>query len=204
MTTIIEDTHLPISIDLQETSFEAFRKVVTYDYRENASQLSARREIVTGRHAVAIVAYDPKIERLVMIRQFRLGAQLGTGKGMTIEIPAGLIDEGETAENTARRELLEETGLTTTKVQPLCQFLTTPGMTDEVLHLFYAEVDATNLVERAGADGESEQTFPFTSTLEEAMDAVDSNALYNGIVMLGLLWFMRHKNSLTNTPRPLE
>lgn len=188
------DTHLPVTIDREEVSFHAFRKVVTYDYTEDDSGLSARREIIKAHHAVAVVVYDPALDKLVMIRQFRLGAQMGTGQGMTVEIVAGLIDPGESPRTTALRELTEETGLVANRMEPMCRFLTTPGMTDEVLHLFYAEADASALASKAGAAEESEATFPFLLTLEEAMHAVDQNHVYNGIVMLALMWFQRHRN----------
>lgn len=193
----VEDLHLPIEIESEELSYSAFRQVVTYHYREEGSDQIARREIIRARHAVAVVVFDPQLDRLVMIRQFRLGAQLGTGRGFTAEIVAGLIDPGEDPRETALRELTEETGLTATKIEYLCEFLTTPGMTDEVLHLFYAEADASALTDKAGAASETEETFPFLLTFEEAMEAVDNNAVCNGIVMIGLMWFARHRNRLT-------
>ena len=84
------------------------------------------------------------------------------------------------------------------KVKPMCQFLTSSGLSDEVLHIFYAEVDAQNLASQAGHQGESEQTFPFTLTLTQALAAVDSNAIYNGIVMVGLMWFARNRDQLVS------
>ena len=186
------DTHLPVTIKRREIAHDGFRQVVNYTYQEQQSGLTARREIITGNHAVAVVAHDPQMNRLVMIRQFRLGAQLGTDKGFAAELAAGLIDEGEDAASAAKRELLEETGLLAKRIEPMCQFLTTPGLTDEVLHIFYAEVDARDLASESGHEDESEQTFPFLLTLEEAMEAVDKNAVYNGIVMLSLMWFSRH------------
>lgn len=191
-----QDIFLPITIEQEESSYSGFRSVNTYNYRENESGFSARREIVTGQHAVAVVAHDPKLDRLVMIRQFRIGAQLGTGKGLSVELAAGLIDPGEDPRTAAERELLEETGLRARRVEPMCRFLTSSGLTDEVLHIFYAEVDAENLTHQAGHVGENEQTFPFTLTLEQALEAVDTNAIYNGIVMVGLMWFARNRNQL--------
>lgn len=193
------DEHLAISIDSEEVVYQRFRKVVEYHYTETEQQISAKREIITGQHAVAVLAFDPNLQKLVMIKQFRLGAQLGTGRGMTAEIVAGLIDYGETPLSTAARELTEETGLTAKRLEPMCEFLTTPGMTDEVIHLFYAEVDASELPENAGSADESEQTFPFLLTLDEALAAIDTNAVYNGIVMVGLLWFARHQNRLVGS-----
>lgn len=192
----IEDTFLPIVINSDESVFKRFRSVKEYTYTEQESGLSAKREIVSARDAVAVVVYDPKVEKLVMIRQFRLGAQLGTGRGMSVEFVAGMIDDNEEPAETAKREMFEETGLTAANVKPLCQFLTTPGLTDEVLHLFYAETDSSNLIAEAGLENESEQTFPFLLTLDEALAAVDKNAIFNGIVMIGLMWFSRHKERL--------
>ena len=193
----VKDRFLPITFEKSEVSFKGFRKVSTVTYREDESQIVARREIVETRHAVAVVVFDPHIEQLVMIRQFRLGAQMGTGRGMSAEIVAGLIDDGEEPLEAAHRELKEETGLIATRMEFQCQFLTTPGLTDEVIHLFYAETDASNLASRAGEGSESEQTFPFTLTFDEAIEAVDNNAVYNGIVMIGLMWFARHRQRLT-------
>ena len=195
----IKDEHLPITIEQQDTSFECFRKVITYTYREDESGLSATRELVAAHDAVAVVVFDPRLKKLVLIRQFRLGAQLGTGKGMSVEFPAGLIDPGEDPIDTARRELLEETGLHATRLEPLCSFLTTPGVTDEVLHLYYAEADATKLQSKSGLASETEQTFPFLTSFEEAMAAVDDNQIQNGIVILGLMWFARHRAKLESS-----
>ncbi len=201
MKAVVEDKELSVTIKTAENKFEGFRKVISFSYQEDQSGIAATREIVTARHAVAVVTFDPVLNKLVMIRQFRLGAQLGTGKGFAAEFPAGLIDDGEQAEQTAHRELLEETGLTASTVRPLCQFLTTPGLTDEVIHLYYAEVDASELLDEAGHAGESEQTFPFLLSIDEALHALDNNTIYNGIVMVGLMWFVRNKDQLVRNSR---
>ncbi|MEM9734475.1 MAG: NUDIX hydrolase [Pseudomonadota bacterium] len=196
----LQDTALPVEILDRSIEFEGFRTVTSQTYRETESGRQARREIVEARQAVAVVAHDPVMDRLVLIRQFRLGAQMGVGRGMSVEIVAGLIDQGEEPLTTAYRELKEETGLFASHMEPLCQFLTTPGMTNEVIHLFYARVDASDLASEAGEESETEQTFPFTCTLEEALTALDENALYNGIIMVGLLWFARHRERLVEAP----
>jgi ADP-ribose pyrophosphatase len=71
--------------------------------------------------------------RVVLIRQFRHAAA-----GYVWEIPAGRRDEGETPETCARRELREEAGVTARRVRELTSIFTTPGFTDEVIHLFMA------------------------------------------------------------------
>lgn len=195
----IEDTPHGISSVDETTKHSGFRTLKTFSYREADSEKAIDRELLVARHAVAVVAYDPAQDRLVMIRQFRLGAQLGTGKGMCVEVVAGLIDDGEDPATSAKRELEEEAGLSALHLEKLCQFLTTPGVTDEVIHLFYAQVDASNLQAEAGEASESERTFPFLLSLEDALEAVDSNGIQNGIAMIALLWFARHKERLTGS-----
>lgn len=197
MSGVVADTHLPVTVLKTEAAHRGFRNVDVITYREDESGLEARREIVVARHAVAVIAYDPKRARLVMVRQFRLGAQMGTGKGFCTEVVAGLIDDGEQPHESAHRELVEETGLQASRIELICSFLTSPGMSDELIHLYYAETDSTMLPQEAGAVDEAEQTFPFTLTLDEALTAVDENSITNGIAMVALLTFARHRKRLT-------
>lgn len=71
--------------------------------------------------------------QILMLRQYRYAAG-----GYLYEIPAGRLDEGETPEACAVRELKEETGCTADYIEPMTSILTTPGFTDEVIHLFLA------------------------------------------------------------------
>ena len=72
--------------------------------------------------------------RVVLIRQFRHAAD-----GFIWEVPAGRLDAGESPETCARRELEEETGMRARQLERLTTIYTTPGFTDERIHLFLAE-----------------------------------------------------------------
>jgi ADP-ribose diphosphatase len=94
-------------------------------------------ELVRHPGAAAIVpllsdetAADPHI---LLIRQYRYAVD-----GMIWEIPAGVLDPGEDPETCAKRELLEETGATAERMERLTTIFTTPGFTDERIHLFLA------------------------------------------------------------------
>ena len=91
------------------------------------------REVVRHPGAVAIVAVTPE-RRLVMVRQYRYAA----GRFL-LEIPAGTLEPGERPEETARRELREETGYTAETLRLIGSFFSAPGFCDEVIHLFQAE-----------------------------------------------------------------
>jgi ADP-ribose pyrophosphatase len=71
--------------------------------------------------------------RVILIRQFRHAAD-----GYVWEIPAGRLEPGEPPETCAHRELLEETGYSASEMRPLITIYTTPGFTDERIHLFLA------------------------------------------------------------------
>lgn len=94
-------------------------------------------EMLRHPGAAAVVPFldDPADDdpRILMIRQFRHATD-----GWLWEIPAGRRDGDEPPLETARRELREETGRTAATIEPLIPFWTTPGFTDERIHLFWA------------------------------------------------------------------
>jgi ADP-ribose pyrophosphatase len=94
-------------------------------------------EMIRHPGASAVVPFlddptDPD-PRVILIRQFRHAAD-----GYVWEIPAGRLEPGEPPETCAHRELAEETGYTATEMRPLITIYTTPGFTDERIHLFLA------------------------------------------------------------------
>jgi len=98
---------------------------------------SGQLEMLRHPGASAIVPFldDPGATdpRVLLIRQFRHAAD-----GFIWEVPAGRLDAGETPETCAHRELEEETGMRARIMEPLTTIYTTPGFTDERIHLFLA------------------------------------------------------------------
>ncbi|MFQ5549936.1 MAG: NUDIX hydrolase [Gemmatimonadales bacterium] len=96
----------------------------------------AEFEIIRHPGASAVVPLLSGSERdpgVLLLRQYRFAA------GGTIwEIPAGVLEPGETPEDCARRELKEETGATADHFDLLVTIFTTPGFTDEKIHLYVA------------------------------------------------------------------
>jgi len=94
-------------------------------------------ELIRHRGASAVVPFlddpDSQDPTVVLIHQYRYAAG-----GFVFEIPAGIPMDGESWEECARRELEEETGYVAGRLEPLTRLLTTPGFTNEEIHVFRA------------------------------------------------------------------
>lgn len=115
-------------------------RVINLDVDEVEFPNGSRGSLEMVRHAgaAAVLPFlDPpavRDPRVVLIRQFRHATD-----GYIYEIPAGRLDDGESPERCARRELQEETGYSAARMLELLTIYTTPGFTDERIHLFYAD-----------------------------------------------------------------
>ncbi len=136
------------------------------------------REVVEYRGAVAIV---PIIEdKILFVRQFRypVGEEL-------IEIPAGKIEEGEHPDDTAYRELIEETGYRAAELKLLSRFYTAPGYSTEELYLFLA----AKLEPSEMSPDFDEIIEPVEIPMDEVYRMLKNDEFHDAKTILGLLWF---------------
>ena len=139
----------------------------------------ATREYVKHQGAVVVIPVLDSGE-LVLERQFRypLGRSL-------IEFPAGKIDPGEVVENTARRELLEETGFVATEWRHLGVMHPCVGYSDERIEIFLAQ----GLVQQGGQSLDHGEFIDVLElTLEEAMAAVRAGEITDAKTITALFW----------------
>lgn len=113
--------------------FEGRMISVRVDNVQLPTEKKVTREVVEHPGAVAVVAIRED-KTVVMVRQYRHPA----GK-ILLEIPAGKLDEGENPDACAVRELEEETGYKAAVIRKLATVYTTPGFTDELMHIYAAE-----------------------------------------------------------------
>jgi nudix-type nucleoside diphosphatase (YffH/AdpP family) len=99
--------------------------------------------------AAAVLPYNPKTRMALLVTMPRAALRFAGG-GDVFEAPAGLIDHGETALRSARRELVEEAGLEVADLEPAGAILTSPGISTERIDLFLAAYDDA---QRTGAGG---------------------------------------------------
>lgn len=119
---------------------------------------SHRREIVDHGHAAAVLPIDPARGVAILVRQWRTGLLETDADPYLIEACAGLLDPGETPEETVRREAEEEIGYRLREVRSIGSILPSVGTTTERIHLFVADVSADDRLSRGGGnrhEGES-------------------------------------------------
>lgn len=132
-----------------------------------------RREIVAHPGAAAIV---PIInEAVLLVEQYRKAVER-----KTLEIPAGTLEVGESAEECAMRELIEETGFQAAKLDKLIEFYPSPGFSSEIIHIF----KAIGLKRVSGADAELPIHFV---RLRELLMRIRSGEIKDGKTVIGVL-----------------
>jgi ADP-ribose diphosphatase len=143
-------------------------------------------DIVRHPGASAVVPFV-SVDEVLLIRQFRHAAG-----GSILEVPAGKLDPGDTPESCAARELEEEAGRRAARLEKLGSIFTTPGFTDEVIHLF-AAFDLEPVPTRHEHD-EVIELVPMR--LSHALDLVWQGALRDAKSALALLFAARHVGHL--------
>ena len=134
-----------------------------------------------GASAVVPFLSDPAGDdpHVLLIRQYRYAAEQ-----YLYEIPAGRLDPGEEPAECARRELREETGCEAERVEHLITIYTTPGFTDERIHLFMAAGLTTGEVEREADEFIEVETM----ALSHALDLIRRGVIQDAKTALAILY----------------
>jgi ADP-ribose pyrophosphatase len=140
-------------------------------------------DIVRHPGASAIVPFmsDPEGEdpQLLLLRQYRYAAG-----GYIFEIPAGRLDGNESPAHCAARELKEETGCTAERMESLFTMFTTPGFTDEKIHVFMA----TGLTHGESAREADEFVDIVIMRLAEALELIRTGEIVDAKTSLSILY----------------
>jgi ADP-ribose pyrophosphatase len=98
------------------------------------------REILGVGDVVFALCYSPEEKKFYLIKQFRPFYYLRKER-YKFELVGGLVDKGETLTQALKREIKEEIGVKTLKLNKLTKYCPVPGYSDEIVHVYYAEVE---------------------------------------------------------------
>jgi ADP-ribose pyrophosphatase len=195
----LADAPADASISGPELLAKSFRKLERYRVtlrHVDGKANSLTRDVLRVGHCIGVLAIDPARDVIVLIRQFRLAAHLALGLGELVEIVAGHVEQGETAQEAARRECCEEIGVEPRALHPILRFMPAPGVNDEHATLFVGIVDSSAVPERAGATTETEDTQPICVEIETALAALAEGKVHNGYLIIALQWLALNRDRL--------
>ncbi len=154
------------------------------------------RELFVRGSCVAVLLYDPYTDKVVLIEQFRAGAILQPERAWLVEIVAGAIEEGETAEEVAYRESVEEAGCEIQELIVINEFYTTPGCSAERITLFCGKVDSSNVGGIHGLDHEDEDILVRAVDFDEAYLMLENNEIESAIPIIAIQWLALNRQKL--------
>ncbi|MFN8383653.1 MAG: NUDIX hydrolase [Anaerolineales bacterium] len=160
-----------------------------YELFNGEMSRSVRRFSLERGNSVAVLVYNLDTQKIILINQFRYPT-FKNGHGWLTEIIAGMVDPGEEPEESARRELLEEAGLTISTFEHICDFYTSPGGSSEVIFLYYAEVSGTFAIynKTGGLPDHAEDIISFEMTLDEALKSIREGKIIDAKTVTAIFW----------------
>ena len=155
------------------------------------------REVMERKSAAGILPYDPILDQVILIEQFRPGAihRLESGPWL-LEIVAGVYSEDETPAAVAARESIEEAGSEILDIYPVCEYFVSPGGSDEYLHLFVGRVDASNAGGNHGLDDENEDIRAFALAADDAFAMLQEGKIKTSPAIIALQWLQLNREWL--------
>ncbi|HDR2158996.1 TPA: ADP-ribose diphosphatase [Enterobacter cancerogenus] len=191
-----------VEIIARETLYSGFFSMDLYRFRHRLfnGEMSGeiRREIFERGHAAVLLPFDPVRDEVVLVEQIRIAAYDTSESPWLLEMVAGMIEEGESVEDVARREAQEEAGLVVGRTKPVLSYLASPGGTSERLSIMVGEVDATTAEGIHGLADENEDIRVHVVSREQAYQWVEEGKIDNAASVIALQWLQLHYERLRN------
>jgi len=189
-----------VEIIARETLYNGFFSLERWRFRHRLfnGEMSGEvtREIFERGHAAVLLPYDLVRDEVVLIEQIRIPAYETSETPWLLELVAGMIEEGESVEDVARREAVEEAGLQVGRVKAFMSYLASPGGTSERLSLMVGEVDATQAKGIHGLVDENEDIRVHVVSREQAYQWVEEGKIDNAASVIALQWLQLHYEKL--------
>ena len=191
-----------VEILSRETVYKSFTQVdvVKLKHRLFAGGISPmiQRELVIKPEAIGVLIYDPILDAVLLIEQFRVGALPETNPWQ-LEIVAGLVDgQNESLEAVAHREVQEEAGVTLSRLERVMTFLLSPGGSNERFTLFVGQADLSSVKtgDLHGLPEEGEDIRVWVVASQVALELLNQQRLFNAPLLIALQWLGLNQKNL--------
>tara|TARA_B100000989_G_C19470650_1_gene440527 strand:+ start:517 stop:1119 length:603 start_codon:yes stop_codon:yes gene_type:complete len=194
---------IDLNFEKIEKIFDGYNKIKKYKFQHKLFDSSwskiLSREILITKNAVAILPYDKVKNRVILVKQFRLGALLSDYNPLQIEVITGLVEKTDKDLKSAIiREAKEEAGINIKykNIQPIRNVLNSSGSTNESTSIFFCECNFNNLEKIKGNINEDENIKVLQLSPRKVFKILLNKKIHSVNTIIALEWF---KNYLNNT-----
>lgn len=164
------------------------RYILEYSLFKGGKSHPVPRELVQRPPVTAVLLYDPREMAVILIEQFRIGALTEPLGPWILDVVAGQIEEGETAESCAHREAMEEAGCVIESLIPICHYWVSPGITNERTLIFCGITKAVRTHGVHGLQQDGEDIKVHVIPLEESFALLKSGQISSASAVIALQW----------------
>ncbi|WP_223668536.1 NUDIX domain-containing protein [Kangiella shandongensis] len=194
-------THDDIKFIDSEDLYKGFFSMKKYRYQHRRYQGDwspvVEREIFERGNAVGVLLYDPGKQKFIMAEQCRPGALKGDDTPWLVEIVAGMVEKGESPEDVAKRESLEEVGCHIQRLIPMSGYWVSPGGTTEYVDLFLGLADSDEVADYAGLETEHEDIKVLVLSRAEVLKLLEEGRINNAMAIIAIQWFLLNESKLS-------
>lgn len=200
MIEIPQFTHNDYEIIEREVMYQGVFRLVRYQMRNRLFKGGwsevFKREVFERFSAAAVLPYDPILDRVILIEQFRPGSLSEPKSPWLIEIPAGVLVGDAKPQEVAHREVIEEAGCEVHDLYPICEYFASPGACNEYLYIYCGRVDASHAKGVYGLKHEHEDILVLNLSTEEAFTKLYAGEIKTSPALISLLWLQLHRKKL--------
>jgi ADP-ribose pyrophosphatase len=197
-----------VQVLADEASYDGFFQIRTLDLRhrlyEGGWSKTLSRELFKRHDAVGVLLYDPLMDSVALIEQFRIGvfgSEIAEQKQISpwlLELVAGLIDKDEPPEGVAVRESEEEAGCLVQQLEPIAEYYSSAGGSNEYVYLFAGKADLKAVGGVHGLAEENEDIRVQVLSVDTLWLKLQRGELINAHVLIATQWLKLNHQRLKN------
>jgi ADP-ribose pyrophosphatase len=149
------------------------------------------REIVHSNDSILVLIYAPLIDSFILCKEFRAGVFCNTSQedSFILEGVSGTIEKSSTPEETAYKEVYEETGLKIERLELIASVFKSPGLMTEKAYIYYAEFTGEPEVGLHGLKEENEELLTQILPRAKVYSLMDTMKIIDAATLIALYWF---------------
>ena len=160
--------------------------------RYNGETMQLERVAFQKKGVCAVLIEIRETKEIILVEQFRYSA-VENNNGWIQEIVAGLLEKGEEPLQAAIREAKEETGYIITDIEKICSFYPTPGISNQIVHLFFAKVSQDAKIKNYQKLWDKEEDLAIYYYKKEHLLQLLNKKIVDGKTIMALQWYLLRK-----------